>query len=135
MISRYFVQKCCNNNKKPTGQSAPDPFTEKCQLLCVYHAIVALGQLTQTQTQMYDSQDQEFGPSLEDEFSSSSDLEESVIANPFSINRITTSIPLTKVSKFLHNNYYYFIIFYYYIHVYIWVSKHWQMDQLSVGNH
>ena len=30
---RYFVQKCCNNNKKPTGQSAPDPFTEKCQTL------------------------------------------------------------------------------------------------------
>ena len=30
-VKRYFVQKCCNNNKKPTGQSAPDPFTEKCQ--------------------------------------------------------------------------------------------------------
>ena len=32
-VKRYFVQKCCNNNKKPTGQSAPDPFTEKCQQL------------------------------------------------------------------------------------------------------
>jgi hypothetical protein len=32
-VKRYFVQKCCNNNKKPTGQSAPDPFTDKCQTL------------------------------------------------------------------------------------------------------
>ena len=84
---------------------------------------VALGQLTQIQTQiqMDDSQDPEYRPSLEEELSSSSNSEESVIAplhqvfypqvsrrrNQGSvdllseINRRTTSIRLIKASSFL----------------------------------
>jgi hypothetical protein len=106
-VKRYFVQKCWNYNKKPTGQSSPDPFTEKCQILWrsilasedasdmgdsdseedFHDATVALGQFTQTQTQTQidDSQDPEYRPSLEEELSSSSDSEESVIAIPSSI--------------------------------------------------
>jgi len=103
-VKRYFVQKCCNNNKKPTGQSAPDPFTEKCQNLWrsilasedasdmgdsdseedFHDATVALWAI-QTQTQLDDSQDPEYRPSLEEELSSSSDSEESVMATPSSI--------------------------------------------------
>ena len=43
-------------------------------------ATVALGQFTQTQTQMDDSQDPKCRPSLEEELLSSSDSEESVMA-------------------------------------------------------
>jgi hypothetical protein len=52
-VKRYFVQKCCNNNKKPTGQSAPDPFTEKCQAL--WRSILA----SEDASDMGDSGDEE----------------------------------------------------------------------------
>ena len=156
-VKRYFVQKCCNNNKKPTGQSAPDPFTEKCQNLWrsilasedasdmgdsdsdedFHDATVALGQFTQTQTQIDDSQDPEYRPSLEEELSSSSDSEESVMATPSSIlspsiatkkSRVTESIAGNKSKnnkhtvnqgKFHFFHYYLLFILYYILFTYI----------------
>ena len=125
-VKRYFVQKCCNNNKKPTGQSAPDPFTEKCQNLWrsilasedasdmgdsdseedFHDATVALGQFTQTQTQtqLDDSQDPEYRPSLEEELASSSDSEESVMATPSSILSPSIATKKSRVSESIAGN-------------------------------
>jgi hypothetical protein len=38
-LKRYFVSKICNNLKKPTGESGPDPMTSRGQR--IYRAIMA----------------------------------------------------------------------------------------------
>ena len=100
---REDLQKCCSNNKKPTGESAPDPFTAKCQTLWRSiraneeasdmkdsdsemdhedaHGLVQ-GQLCNTQlsqTQKEDSQDPEYIPTYQDEISETSDSESEIV--------------------------------------------------------
>ena len=100
-IKRYF-EKRCNNNKKPTGESAPDPFTANFQTL--WRSILAneeasdidsdskmdhkdvhglvLDQLSNTQlsaTQFQDSQDPDYHPTYPDKISKTSDSEAEVI--------------------------------------------------------
>ena len=121
-IKRYFVQKCCNNNKKPTGELAPDPFTAKCQTL--WRSILAneeasdmedsdsemdhedvhglvLGQLSNTQmsaTQVEDSQDPEYLPTYPEEISETSDSEAEVVNRMESPPSSTMQSVVTKRS-------------------------------------
>jgi hypothetical protein len=41
-VRRYFIEKLCNKNKKPTGVAAPDPITARAQKL--YRAILVKSQ-------------------------------------------------------------------------------------------
>jgi hypothetical protein len=122
-VKRYFVQKCCNNNKKPTGQSAPDPFTEKCQQL--WRSILEsedasdmgesdgdvqdsqdldhiIGQETQLTTQV-DTQD----PDYEDDMYTSDSEEEIVVKSretPTSTSTMSTTPRINKTVNSNHHN-------------------------------
>jgi hypothetical protein len=39
VVKRYFIEKLCNNNKKPTGEAAPPVKVARAQR--IYHAILA----------------------------------------------------------------------------------------------